>query len=82
MRPTHLLTLVTVLVCAGGAYAQEPFEQTFRAELTEEFERTRGRWSPAYPRITRSCRFSTVLQAAWMAPSIHAGRALALAAPM
>ena len=30
MRPTHLLTLVTVLVCAGGAYAQEPFEQTFR----------------------------------------------------
>ena len=33
MSPTHALTLVTLLVSAGGAYAQEPFDQTFRPDV-------------------------------------------------
>ncbi len=33
MRPTHVLTVVTFLACAGGADAQEPFDQTFRPDV-------------------------------------------------
>jgi 4-hydroxy-4-methyl-2-oxoglutarate aldolase len=33
MRPIHVLTLATFLFCAGGAYAQEPFDQTFRPDV-------------------------------------------------
>jgi len=33
MRPIHILTLATFLICARGAYAQEPFDQTFRPDV-------------------------------------------------
>ena len=33
MRPTHVLTVVTILFCAGGVSAQEPFDQTFEPDV-------------------------------------------------
>ena len=33
MCRTHAFTLVTFLVLAGGAYAQEPFDQSFRPDV-------------------------------------------------
>ena len=33
MRSIHILTLVAFLVCAGGASAQEPFDQNFRPDV-------------------------------------------------
>ena len=47
MRPTHVLTLVTFLVCVGGAHAQEPFDQIFSpdVEVPEDFRTNRTSYS-------------------------------------
>ena len=63
MRPTHVLTLVTFLVCAGGVCAQEPFEQTFSpdVEVPEDFRTNRTSYSaimdvlaPSRPEVTQA----------------------------
>ena len=59
MHPTHAFTLATFLACAGGVYAQEPFDQTFRPDVVapDGFGRTGPRtpqswtsWHRAGPR--------------------------------
>ena len=62
MCPTHVLTLVTFLVWAGGAYAQEPFDQTFIADVQapDGFRTNRTSYSaimdvlaPSRPEVTQ-----------------------------
>jgi regulator of RNase E activity RraA len=62
MCSTHALTLVTFLVWAGGAYAQEPFDQTFRPDVQapDGFRTNRTSYSaimdvlaPSRPEVTQ-----------------------------
>ncbi len=66
MRPTHALTLVTLLmtllICAGWANAQEPFDQTFRPAVPapDGFRTNRTSYSaimdvlaPSRPEVTQ-----------------------------
>ena len=62
MRPTHVLTLATFLIFARGAYAQEPFDQTFRPDVPtpDGFRANRTSYSaimevlaPSRPEVTQ-----------------------------
>ena len=62
MRPTHVLTLATFLICASGAYAQEPFDQTFGPDVPtpDGFRANRTSYSaimdvlaPSRPEVTQ-----------------------------
>ena len=62
MYRTHAFTLVTFLILAGGAYAQEPFDQTFRPDVRvpDGFRTNRTSYSaimdvlsPSRPEVTQ-----------------------------
>jgi len=63
MHPTHTFTLATFLACAGGVYAQEPFDQTFRPDVVapDGFRANRTSYSaimdvlaPSRPAVTQA----------------------------